>query len=122
MTVTSLIPLLAAAANLVLLCYVFRRRHTRPVHFAFALLVALISAWMFCNSLISLIDSLPMLNVVGRLAFSIAALISGGYVVFTWTFPETSHPRPRPWVKVVLATASVSVNGVWMESSRLASL
>ena len=112
MSLISSILLLAVFANLSLLGYVLIRRHTRPLHFSFAFLVATISAWILCNFVISLTDSLAVLGLVGRLAFSLAAAIAAGYVSFSWRFPETGHPSPPLWLRRAHVGLAVVVVGV----------
>lgn len=112
MSLISSILLLAVFANLSLLGYVLIRRHTRPVHFSFAVLVAAISGWILCNFVISLTDSLTVLNLVGRLAFSLASVIAAGYVAFSWRFPETGHPSPPLWLRRAHVGLAVVIAGV----------
>lgn len=112
MTPTGITLLFAAVLNLLLLGFVLRRRHTRPAHFAFVFLIAIISSWTFCNFLITVTDSIAVLNVVGRLCFSLAVFIAAGYLVFTWTFPETSHPVPSPRSCILLLVSALTMAGL----------
>jgi PAS domain S-box-containing protein len=128
LSLISSILLLACLANICLLVYVLKRRHTRSVHFSFAFLLAVIAAWIFCNFLISLTDSPAQLGLVGRLAFGLGAAIGAGYVAFSWRFPETGHPSPPRWFRrlslavsavVILVSLSPLVQeGVMMEGGR----
>jgi len=90
----SLILLLCSIANFGLVFYVFRRRHTRRVHFSFAALVFVIACWNFANFGIAVSSDPAMVHVVGRVAFLLGILVATCYLVFTWTFPEDNHPRP----------------------------
>ena len=107
MSLVSLILLLCSIANLVLVIYVFGRRHTRPVHFSFAALVFVIACWNFANFCIAVSNSPAVVNVVGRAAFVLGLLVATCYLVFTWTFPEDNHPRPSGPAVMALSTAAV---------------
>ena len=97
--------LFSTLANLGLAGFILWRRHTRPLHVIAALLICVIACWNLAVFVISISTSVHVLSVVGRGAFSLAALIAGFYLVFTWVFPETHHTRPsKPLMAIVAGT------------------
>ncbi len=102
----STILLLAVLGHASLLFYVFSKRHSRPIHFAFAGLVLSATLWILTNFLISYVFGERGTELVGRLAFSASVFLGFSYVILTWFFPEKTHPRPRRRTVVGLAAAS----------------
>ena len=98
MNPVTIILALCALANFVLVIYVLGRRHTKPLHFAFAGIVASISLWNFSQLGITLFEEGATLLLLGRLTFAFSVLIGVTYVIFTWCFPEIYHKKPPKWV------------------------
>ena len=108
MTLISIILLFAAIANFCLLGYVFGRRHSRPVHFAFARMVFFIGMWILCTFLVSVVNEVRVLVHVGRLTYGFSSLVAYSFLVFSWWFPERSHPNPGRRARVIV-TALASI-------------
>ncbi len=94
MNLLSFILLLSAVANLSLAGFLFHRRHTKALHFAFGFLVFSIAIWNVTVFFVSTLQDHWLVEMVGRCAFGIGVVVGAAYVAFTWFYPEKYHIKP----------------------------
>ncbi len=104
--------LLCACANLGLATYVLSRRHSRSVHFAFSGVILAIGLWNLANFGITATNDPKALNIIGRLAFSMGCLISSGYLIFTWYFPEKHHANPSRILRLAVVVVATCITAL----------
>jgi PAS domain S-box-containing protein len=99
-------------ADLMLAVAVLRWRRRQPENRALAAVFGALTLWNAVLLGINAASSIATLTMLGRLAFCLGALANTGFLVFTWLFPASWHPRPSRWIVWAVVLACVATAGL----------
>jgi PAS domain S-box-containing protein len=104
-------------ADLVLAAYVLlRRRRRRAEHIALGAVLLGLALWTFAMFGVNGATRVEVVTAMGRLAYALGAAAGTGFLVFTWLFPETSHPRPSRATVLAVLLLGGAVSGISLTS------